>query len=237
MKDRILTKYTSSIANQYRDYLELNHAVNELEEFVNFYIENYSMEVIGKRMDEGLVNDNSFWIPLRSTFQAIIMMYARIFDSTPDRRKVKIDEQGFSEQGKKYHIHLLSIRNQFVAHAGYSMYEEIEFSIGFNTDGHLVTPKSPFKVVVFGAGEGDFKTKLIPLLGEVKNKIAKKLIKVERSLMDEIKFMEDNQVTREYIKKKIFTNSEVTQSDIQFCIDQKSLSKNYLWFVSNLNTN
>lgn len=225
MTDVIFTEYTSNIANQYQDYLELEHSVGDLEVFVRYYIENYSLKKIGDRMKEGTENDNSLWIPMRSTFQAIVMMYARIFDPRPDRRVVKMDEQGFSEHGKQYHCHLISIRKHFVAHAGNSMYEKVEFSIGINTDGHLVTNANPVKDVVYGAGEGDFETKLIPLLREVKNKISKNLSKLEKKLKEEVSFMEHNQATRDYIRKKIFTRSGVSQSDIQNCKDQQSLSK------------
>lgn len=220
MTNVIFTNYTSHIANQYRDYLELTHSLEELEVFVQFYIENYSLRNISESLSEGLENDNSFWIPLRSAFNTIVMMYARIFDSSSDRRVVTIDDQGFPEELKEYHSHLLLLRNKFVGHAGYSMYEKIEYLIGIDTDGHLVTNENVVKRVVFGPGEDDFECKLVPLLGEIKNKINKKLNKLEKKLQEEVGFMECNQVTRGYIMQKIFTRSGVSQNDIDHCREQ-----------------
>jgi hypothetical protein len=125
-----------------------------------------------------------------------------------------MDEQGLSKQGKEYHSHLLSLRNKFVAHAGISMYEKIEFNIGIGTDGHLVTNANPIMYKVLGVSEGEFEEKLISLLKEVKDKISKKINKLEVNLQDEINSMEYNQTTRDYIIKKIFNRSGVSQLDI-----------------------
>lgn len=223
MTNVIFTEYTSIIAKQYRGYLELKHSIQDFELFVNFYIENYSMEMMGKRMEQGLVNDNSFLIPVRCAFHAIIMMYARFFDTRPDRRLVKLDEQGFPEDLKEYHFHLLSVRNQFVAHAGYSMYEDIRLLVGMKTDGQWVTDEDVVRRVILGAGQGDFELKLTPLMQEIKNKITKKLKKLDKKIEEELGSLQSNPKAKMYIDKKIFNNERVSQDDVEhFSNDNKN---------------
>ena len=116
------------------------------------------------------------------------------------------------------HEHLISIRHNFLAHAGNSDFESHEVLIGFNQAGEAAISASPKNHIML-TGETVEQESIDPLIDEILSRIDIKLRKIEEKIKEEVDLMffdKDN------IINKINNNIPIEDADIEQC---KKLAK------------
>ena len=169
MQHQIYTKYDTKIARQYSDYIEIRSELERIKRFSSYYSQKYSLEILLKDSHPDKIFEDSIVIPMESIFVTIIMMYAKCFDESSNRRKVKLNESflaGADVEIKQNHKNIMDIRNKFLAHAGDTEYENYEMLIGINENVGIEIKHSPdnYKMLT---GEMVEEKNIIPLIDEI----------------------------------------------------------------------
>jgi hypothetical protein len=189
MEYPIFTKYETKIARQYSDYSEIKGELEKIKIFSAYYSQKYSQEIFLKGSNPDRVCENSDLIPMESIFVTIIMMYAKCFDESSNRRKIKLSKdflKGADEEIKNNHEYLMEIRNKFLAHADDTELENYDVLIGIHENGNIAIKLSPdnYKVMT---GEAVEEKNIIPLIDEILKRVEKKIVKLSENMDEEIK--------------------------------------------------
>ena len=86
---QVSTQYSTKIAKQYSDYLELKESFQNIKRFSKYYTEKYKFKEFFKNTSTTRVFEDYEIIPMQSIAIAIIIMYAKCFDENPKRRNIR----------------------------------------------------------------------------------------------------------------------------------------------------
>ena len=189
MKYPLYTKYETKIAKQYSDYFEIKLELEKIKRFSKYYSQKYNHETFLKGSNPDRIFEDFDLIPMESIFVTIIMMYAKCFDESSNRRKIKLSKSffaGANEEIKQQHEHLMEIRHKFLAHAGNTELENYELLIGIHEDDGIEIKFSPenYKTLT---GEVVEEKELIPLIDEILKRVEDKIVKLSENIDEEIK--------------------------------------------------
>lgn len=203
--------YQTRLAKQLADYLDIRNEVDEIRIFSTYYTEKYALKELMNNSDSIKVFSDDDFIPRQSIFVNIVMKYAKCFDSRSDRRSIKLDDnflKGFDKKELEAHKELIELRNQFIAHAGNSIFQKpISLEIGFNEKGEIGYRSSESYKRSFG--ENVEIQNISFLIARINEKIEKKINEL-RSKID----VEMNSISESFLLQKLTNNEPFTDDDI-----------------------